>query len=129
MTDKNNLTVIVLTHNDESRIVDCLEFVSFANELIIIDDDSIDRTTELAKKFTDKIFKRSLGGNFANQRNFALNIAHNPWVLFIDSDEFVSEKLKTEILERISSKKENGFYLKRIDVMWERKSYMEKSEK
>lgn len=117
----NNLTIIVLTHNDEERIVDCLELLKFADELIVVDDKSSDRTIELARKFASKILQRPLNANFSNQRNFALSNAHNPWVLFVDSDEFISEKLRDEILSKIQSKNNSGFFLRRIDVMWGKK--------
>lgn len=115
---KNKLSIVVLTHNDELRIVDCLESVRFADELIVIDDNSSDRTIDLIKQFTDRVYVRELNGNFSSQRNFALNHVHNEWVLFVDSDEIVSEKLKTEILDAINFNKFNGYFIKRIDLMW-----------
>lgn len=116
------LSVVVLTHNDELRIVDCLESViGLADELIIIDDESNDRTVELAARFTDKIHIRKLQNNFSNQRNFALNHTRNDWVLFVDSDEIVSDKLRNEIIENLKNPSSNGYLLKRIDVMWGRK--------
>lgn len=117
----SKISVVVLTHNDEKRIVDCLEYLGFADELIIIDDSSDDRTVELAERFTKNIFIRPLNNNFSNQRNFALNLAHNPWVLFIDSDELVSEKLKEEIQKKTSTSNMEGFYIKRHDYMWGKK--------
>jgi len=121
MLKADSLSIVVLTHNDEEHIVDCLELLKFADELIVVDDESTDRTVELAKGFTNKVFSRPLNGNFSNQRNFALNNTHGQWVLFIDSDEFVSEKLKNEIIAQINSKGVSGFYLRRIDFMWGRK--------
>jgi len=115
---QNNLSVVILTHNDELRIVDCLESVQFADEIIIIDDESSDRTVELALQYTSKVFKRSLGKNFSDQRNFALNHAHGPWVLFVDSDERVTEELKKEIKESIKKNLYSGYLLKRADYMW-----------
>lgn len=117
----NKISVVVLAHNDELHIVDCLECLGFADELIVIDDNSNDRTVELAKQFTPHVISRSLNGNFSNQRNFALNIVHNSWVLFIDSDEYVNEKLKKEIIEVITNAEYSGYYLKRVDFMWGRK--------
>lgn len=117
----NRLTVVVLTHNDEQRIVDCLECLGFADEIVVIDDNSSDRTVELAEKFTKNIFIRQMNNNFSNQRNYALNQVHNPWVLFIDSDELVSEKLKEEIQKNILRSNVEGFYIKRYDYMWGKK--------
>lgn len=115
------ISIVVLTHNDEKRIVDCLESLNFADELIIVDDNSSDRTVELSQRFTKKIFVRPLNNNFANQRNFAFNLVHNQWVLFIDSDEFVSEKMKEEIQKKIKLNDIDGFYVKRYDYMWGKK--------
>lgn len=118
--NKKSISAVVLTHNDENIIVDTLECLKFADEIIIIDDESTDHTIELARQFTGKVFKRPLNGSFASQRNFALNHVHGDWVLFIDSDERVSNELKEEILKAIKQEF-NGFYLKRVDVMWGKK--------
>lgn len=115
----NNLSVVVLTHNEEESIVDCLESVNFANEIVIIDDNSTDRTVDLAKRYTNNVHAHPLNGNFASQRNYALNLVHNSWVLFVDADERVSEKLKDEILKSIENKEFDGFYIKRIDNVWD----------
>lgn len=114
----NKITAIVLTHNDEERIVDCLENLSFCDELVIIDDKSTDRTVEICKQFTDKVYTRALSNNFASQRNYALNFVTNEWVLFVDSDELVSKELSKEIISAMSSSQVNGYYIKRIDKMW-----------
>jgi glycosyltransferase involved in cell wall biosynthesis len=118
---QNKLSIVVLTHNDESIIVDCLERLNFTNEIIIVDDNSTDRTVELAKRYTDKVYQRSLSGSFSNQRNFALNYVHNPWVLFIDSDELVSDSLEKDVLRGISDVNFAGYYIKRVDSMWGKK--------
>jgi len=115
------LSIAILTHNDEDKIVDCLESCRFADEMLIVDDDSSDRTVELAKNYTRNIFVRSLKNDFATQRNFALEHIHSSWVLFVDSDERVTEELKREINEAISSNLYSGYKVKRIDYMWGRK--------
>lgn len=115
---RNKLSVIVLTQNEEENIVDCLETVKFADELIVIDDKSTDRTLDLAKKFTNKIIFHPLNKNFANQRNYALNFVHNEWVLFIDADERVSDELKHEIARAIELDQYNGYFIKRKDKAW-----------
>lgn len=114
------VTAIVLTHNDEDRIVDCLENLLFSNELIIIDDKSTDRTVDLCMQYTKKIYSRALNGNFASQRNYALNFASNEWVLFVDSDEIVDESLKKEIINILNRPTADGYFLKRVDRMWGR---------
>jgi glycosyltransferase involved in cell wall biosynthesis len=115
------ISVVVLTHNDEDKIVDCLETLAFADELIVIDDKSVDRTIDLCAQFTETIFVREMHGNFSNQRNYALNLVHNNWILFIDSDERVNKNLKNEILKAVKDKNTQGYFLKRVDFMWGRK--------
>lgn len=112
------ITAVVLTHNDEVNIVDCLDSLNFVDEILVIDDDSDDRTVELAAQYTRNIKKHSLNGNFASQRNYAFNYVHSHWILFIDSDEIVSKKLADEIQRKIQTPGVDGFYMKRIDYMW-----------
>lgn len=119
------ITVIILTHNEEKNILDCLETVNWADEIILVDDNSIDRTVEIAKAQqlkNLKILQNQLDGDFAKQRNFALSHAQNEWVLFIDADERISTELRTEINDLLIEEKEhavfNGMYLKRKDFMW-----------
>jgi glycosyltransferase involved in cell wall biosynthesis len=119
------ISVIILTYNEEKNILDCLETVNWADEIILVDDNSTDRTVEIAKAQQSKnlkVLENPLGGDFAKQRNFALSHAQNEWVLFIDADERVSAELRTEINDLIIEEKEhavfNGMYLKRKDFMW-----------
>ncbi len=110
-----NLTAVVLTKNEEKNIERCLKSLSFAGEILIVDDYSVDRTLDIAKKFGVKIYKRLLNGDFAQQRNFALSKARFDWVLFIDADEVVPEKTKLEIISKIENPllKEVGYFVRR----------------
>jgi glycosyltransferase involved in cell wall biosynthesis len=119
------ISVIILTKNEEKNILDCLETVGWADEIIILDDNSIDRTVEIAQSLnlkSLKVLQQDLNGDFARQRNFALSHAQSDWVLFIDADERVSPQLRQEINDFIIEEKEqpvfNGMYLKRQDVLW-----------
>jgi len=115
------ISAIILTKNEENNIVDCLENLSWCDEIIIIDDNSTDHTIELAKKFKTKIIKHPLENDFSKQRNFGLSLASNEWVLFIDADERVSDGLRKEIVREISSiPKFESYYIKRDDVLWGR---------
>ena len=116
------ISAIILTKNEENTIVDCLESVSWCNEIIIIDDYSTDRTLEVIKSFNPgaKIIQRKLDGDFASQRNFGLEKAKNDWILFVDADERLSNGLKGEIQDFLEekNKKYDAFYLIRKDIMW-----------
>lgn len=91
------ISVMIAAKNEEQMLAECLKSVSFADEIVIIDDFSIDKTTQIAKKFGAKIFKRRLDG-FATQKNFGIKKAKNDWVLVLDADERISSGLRNEIL-------------------------------
>ena len=110
------ISVVVLTKDEEKNLQECLGSVrQLADEIIVIDDNSIDKTTEIAKNFGAKVFTHSLDNNFAQQHNFALRQAQGDWVLSIDADERVSPGLAAEIKKEIKNNKVDGFYLKRQD--------------
>ncbi|HSD98451.1 MAG TPA: glycosyltransferase family 2 protein [Patescibacteria group bacterium] len=113
-----SISAVVLTKNEERNIESCLKDLEFCDEIIVIDDNSTDATVELARKNGARVIVHSLENSFALQRNFGLEKAREEWVLFVDADERVSEKLKNEILEKIQNNKYVGFFLKREDVMW-----------
>lgn len=93
----NKVSVIIITKNEEENIEACLESVKWADEVIVVDSGSTDKTVELAKKFTDKVIFNEWKG-YAEQKNYALQLAKNDWVLSLDADERVTEKLRDEIL-------------------------------
>ena len=94
---KNTLSVIVITKNEEDRISRCLSSVTnIADEIIVFDSGSTDKTVEIAKKFTDKVFVTDWKG-YGIQKQRALDKAACDWVLSIDADEEVDSKLAQEI--------------------------------
>lgn len=115
------LSAIILTKNEEQKIKKCIESLRFCDEIIIIDDDSSDKTLDIAAKFKNvKIFKKNLDGNFAAQRNFAIEKASGNWILFIDADEEISQKLEKEIIKTTKALEDdnNAYYIKRRDMFW-----------
>ena len=92
------LSVTVIALNEEENIVPCLESVRFADEIIVVDSGSTDRTLELARNFTGRIFTIDWQG-FAGTKNFALEQATGDWVFSLDADERVPEGLREEILK------------------------------
>ncbi len=94
--EKFPLSVVVLTKNEEDCIAQCLESVKWSDEIIIVDDQSTDKTVEIARKYTDKIFFKPMDVE-GSHRNWAYSQAKNQWVLSLDADEKASEELKQEI--------------------------------
>ena len=98
MPKKVPLTVVVITKNEEENIDACLTSVSgWADEIIVVDDESDDKTRERAVKFTGKVFIKEMKVE-GTHRNWAYAQAGNTWVLSLDADEKVTEELKQEIL-------------------------------
>ena len=118
-----NLSAVILTRNEEKNIKKCLNCLKFCNEIIVIDDNSFDRTVVLANKAGAKVYRRKLGNNFASQRNFGLSKTQGKWVLFVDADEIVTEALRNEIIQIVNNPLVNhvGMYLKRDDYLWGKK--------
>ena len=108
------LTAIILTHNNQNQIRQLIASLSWCDEIIIIDDQSTDRTRIIAKKLGAKVFIRLLRHNFAAQRNFGLSHVATDWAFFVDPDETVSSALAREIKSSIKSRL-NGFFINRTD--------------
>ncbi|HUL45217.1 MAG TPA: glycosyltransferase family 2 protein, partial [Bacteroidota bacterium] len=96
------LSVIVITHNEERNIVECLRSVSWADELIVVDSQSTDRTVELARTMTHNVFVQEWMG-YGGMKNFALGKCHQEWVLWVDADERVPVELQEEIKSIVRS--------------------------
>lgn len=113
------ISAIVLTHNDTSILARCLKSISWCDEVIVIDDQSIDDTARIAKTLGAKVFTHALADDFAVQRNFGLEKAKGEWVLYVDSDEVVSEKLQHEIKAKTQQhaigQQCDGYYVRRRD--------------
>jgi glycosyltransferase involved in cell wall biosynthesis len=90
------LSAVVVTLDEEERLRTCLESVAWADEIVVVDAESRDKTAQIAREFTDRVFVRPWPG-FAAQKNFALAQATGDWLLSIDADEEVSEALREEI--------------------------------
>ena len=111
------LSVVVLTKNEENMLKVCLESVKWADEIIILDNGSSDNTLEIAKKYTNKIFKyKNL--DFSSWRNIAVEKCKNDWILYIDPDERVLTALKDEILELIRSDEFSAFAISRRNIIF-----------
>ncbi len=92
------VSVITITLNEERNIGACLESVRWADEVIVLDSGSTDRTVEIAKSFTDKVERVQWKG-YGGTRNMGLDRATGEWVLWLDADERVTDELAAEIRE------------------------------
>ncbi|MFH1832966.1 MAG: glycosyltransferase family 2 protein [Candidatus Levyibacteriota bacterium] len=109
------LSAIVIAKNEENMIADCLDSLSFCDEVIVIDNGSTDRTSEIAKKMGAEIFICQTD-DFSEMRNFGLSKAKNEWILYVDADERVTSELVHDIKYQILNIKDvniTAFNIKR----------------
>ena len=91
------ISVIINTFNEERNIENCLKSVKWADEIIIVDMYSDDKTVEISRKYTEKVFFHERLGYADPARQFALEKASNEWVLVVDADELVPVSLKNRL--------------------------------
>jgi glycosyltransferase involved in cell wall biosynthesis len=95
------ISAIVMIFNEEEQIRACLETIKWVDEIVICDSFSTDRTVEICREYTDKIYQRKFD-NFGNQKKWTLDKPSNEWVLFVEADERFTPGLRDEILERLN---------------------------
>ena len=113
---KKNISAVIITKNEEERIRPCLESIKWADEIIIVDSFSTDKTIDICRGYTDKISQREMRG-FGEQKQFAIEKATSVWILSIDADEIVTEELRDEIKGMLKEETEyNGFKIFRKNI-------------
>ena len=110
---QSTISVIIIAKNAEKTLYNCLNSLSFSNEIIVLDSGSTDRTKEICRHFTDLVFETDWQG-FGIQKNRALEKATGEWVLSIDADEEISKELALEIQQAICEEKYTAFYMPRL---------------
>jgi glycosyltransferase involved in cell wall biosynthesis len=92
-----SLSIIIITKNEEASIGDCLASVEWADEIVVVDSGSTDRTVALCRIHTDKVHVTADWPGFGQQKNRALALATGEWVLSLDADERVTPELRREM--------------------------------
>lgn len=91
----------MIAKNESVRIGECLNSLKWADELIVVDNNSSDNTADIAKSNGAKVYS-CISSDFSQLRNFGKDKAHGEWLLYVDADEIVSNELTNEIREVIS---------------------------
>ena len=109
-----NISVIIIAKNEAASIARCLESVSWAGEVIVLDSGSTDDTVAICRRHTQHVYETDWPG-FGPQKNRALQRASGEWVLSLDADEWVTPQLRDEILNAVSQPEEaTAFRLPRL---------------
>lgn len=94
------ISAVIITRDEEAEIEECLRSLSFADEIVVVDSHSTDRTVEIARRFTGRVETRDFKG-FTEQKREATDLATGEWILNVDADERVSPGLAEEILRAV----------------------------
>lgn len=121
------LSVVISAFNSEDKIKDCLESVKWAWEIIFVDNSSTDRTLDIAKKYTSKVFVKPNNKMLNINKNFGFSKAKGDWILSLDSDERVTPELQKEIVSILGQRPKtndqrltNGYWIPRKNIIFDK---------
>ena len=109
----SKVSVLILARNEENNIKECIKSCDFADEVIVIDDNSTDKTKEIAESLGARVINRSMNGDWGGQQTFAIHQAKYEWIFFIDADERCTPELGKEIKDAIKKDEKYAYWIKR----------------
>lgn len=110
--DLSSISVIVICYNEERNIRRCLDGLGGFGEIVVVDSFSTDRTIQIAAEFPAVIYQRPYV-SAAKQKNWAISVVKNDWILILDSDEALPPELKAEIAELTPGERMEGYWIRR----------------
>lgn len=110
----NKLSVVIITKNEEKNIGDAIKSALFADEVIVLDSGSKDKTLCISKEMGAKVFFQEWLG-YGSQKNKAIELAKNNWVFVLDADERITPELQNEILDILKSPRLSGYCVPRLN--------------
>ena len=110
----NSLSVVIITKNEENFIEDAIISANFAEEVLVLDSESVDETCEISINMGARLEKHEWLG-YGNQKNLAVNLASNEWVFVLDADERITSNLKVEILKILENPSSDGYLVPRLN--------------
>ncbi len=112
------ISLAVITRNEEVKLRECLDSVPFADEVVVVDSGSTDRTCEIAAAAGAVVYSRPFE-DFSSQKNFAMEKTRGEWVLLLDADERLSPGLQSEIQKTIANPRAlDGYFLRRDNYLF-----------
>lgn len=109
----NKLSVTIITKNEEDNIQRCLNSVKWADEIVVVDSGSTDKTVDICKLYPNCKVHYIPWQGFGKQKQTAINLTKNDWVLSLDADEEISQELKEDIKRILDNPLANGYKIKR----------------
>jgi glycosyltransferase involved in cell wall biosynthesis len=114
-----SLSVFMIVKDGEKDVERALSSVSWADEVVVVDSGSKDRTLEIVRRYTKNVTERPFT-DFADQKNFAMSKTKGEWLLSLDADEEVTPELKAEILEVMKRGQKNAYRIRRRSLIFGR---------
>ncbi len=117
-----NISVIMVTRNEEKKIRRCLESIRWVNEIVVVDQSSDDATAEICREYTEKVYIVENKGYCEPDRPVALSKTSNEWIFYLDADEEVTPRLREEIEAKVTAAKSesrldfNSYYIPRKNI-------------
>lgn len=106
------LSIVIVAKNEEDKLASCLERCVFAKEIVLVDDESTDKTVEIAKQFGAKVYSRKMEG-WGRQQTFAISKATQPWIFLLDCDEWITPELEENIKKAVLSNENFSYEVQR----------------
>ena len=118
MVERERLSVVILTKNEEQRIARCLENAQWADEVVVVDGMSTDRTVEICRRFGARVVSHAFEGSFAKERNLGMEHASGEWILQIDADDVITPEFRARVEQLLASQPSHAAF------KFKRKSYL-----
>ena len=117
---RQTLSVAMIAMNEEANLPRTLESVRWADEIVLVDSGSNDRTLEIAQAFGARTCYHAFGGH-GEQKNVALDLCTSDWTLLLDADEVLTPELQAEILALLSDEPEfRAYWIPRLNLYFGR---------
>jgi len=116
-SSQSRLSVVMITFNSEKYLRESLESALFADEVLVLDSGSTDKTLDIARSLGVKVYQEPWRG-FGKQKQRAVELAESDWVFVLDSDEVITEDLKEEVLNAIKENVYDGFFVPRLNYFF-----------
>jgi glycosyltransferase involved in cell wall biosynthesis len=107
---RRKISVVVLTKNEEEKIKNCLESLRWADEVVIVDGFSTDRTVDIAREYGAKVVQHKFEGDFGKERNIGVENSTGDWVLQLDADEVVTEGFRKKTIAMLKGDDKHAAY-------------------
>ncbi len=117
MATTNPLSVVLITYNEEKHIADAVKSAQFANEILVLDSGSTDRTCQIAAALGAKVEQQEWLG-FGKQKQRAVALSENDWVFVLDADERITKALQEEIIQVLETPQYSAYFVPRLNYFW-----------